>query len=139
VNAQIEIVTRTARMWLGNDGIIHNVDLPGLDHSLVDAEENVAAYSRIWAGTRRPLLVDMTQVKSISREARACYATQTHRYISAVALVVGSPLSRMIANFFLGLNRTAQPTRLFRTVDEAAIWLRPFLTTDGAVARGSIQ
>ncbi len=122
-----EVVTRTCRMWLRQDGILHNVDTPGLDHSLADAEENVAAYARIFGGVRRPLLVDMTGVKAISREARACYASQTHPYICAVALVVGSPLSRMIGNFFLGLNRTAQPTRLFRTADDATTWLAQFV------------
>jgi hypothetical protein len=122
-----ETITRISRVWLAEDGILRNVCLAGVDQELVDAQETIAIYEHLWGGIRRPLLVDMSRVRSISRGARACYAEESPRTISAVALVVGTPLSRMIGNFFLGLNRSPQPTRLFRTTEDAEAWCLQFI------------
>jgi hypothetical protein len=69
----------------------------------------------------------MSRVKSIAREARDYDAREAARVAPAVALIVGSPLSRMIGNFFLGLNRTAVPIRLFTSEPAARSWLRRYL------------
>ena len=47
----------------------------------------------------------------------------------AVALVIDSPLSRVLGNFFLGFNRPETPARLFTSVDEARAWLNTFERT----------
>ena len=129
------ITTRTSRVWLDREGFIREVDDPGSEHTLADARESISANLRVAGGIRRGLLVDMSQVKSISREARAFYASEGSRYAIAVALVVGSPLSRMLGNFFLGFNRPTVPTRLFSSTDEAASWLRQQLATAGEGGR----
>ena len=51
------------------------------------------------------------------------------RVSAAVALLIGSPMSRVIGNFYLGFNRPQTPTRLFTDTDEAEAWLRTFLPT----------
>ncbi len=120
--------TRTAWIWLGGDGIVRELDRPGSAQTLVDAQENVAANAQAALGRRRPLLVDMSAIESISREARVYYAgAEAATVLSAVALLVRSPLSRAIGNFFLGLNRPAVPTRLFSAEAEALAWLRGFV------------
>jgi len=124
VTAHVEVVTRTARIWVDADGIMRHVCTAGSEHALADAEEAVAAYGRIWGGVLRPLVVDLSTVKSIDRAARIHYSTQSFPYVSAVALVVGSPLSRMIGNFFLGLNPSTLPVKLFRSEPQAEAWLR---------------
>jgi hypothetical protein len=45
---------------------------------------------------------------------------------SATALIISSPLSRAIGNFFLGLNRTSMPTRLFTSEADALAWLSEY-------------
>lgn len=40
-----------------------------------------------------------------------------------VALVAKSPVERMIANFFLGLNKPQVPVRMFTDPDKARAWL----------------
>jgi len=41
-----------------------------------------------------------------------------------VALLIASPLSRVLGNFYLRINRPETPTRLFSSEEEAGAWLR---------------
>jgi hypothetical protein len=66
----------------------------------------------------------------MSRDCRKYFAgPETARVEASVALLVMSPLTRAIGNFFMGLNKTLVPTRLFTSEDDALIWLREFLAT----------
>ncbi len=99
--------------------------LPGAEVTLEDARENVAATARITKGRRRPVLVDLRAIRSQSADARAYFAGPDATQVSlAVALLIGSPLSRAIGNFYLGFNRPAMPTRLFTDERAALEWLR---------------
>ncbi len=44
----------------------------------------------------------------------------------ATALLIDSPVSRVIANFFMGLNRPLSPTRVFTEQTQAIRWLQTF-------------
>jgi hypothetical protein len=68
-------------------------------------------------------LVDLREVGAIDRPAREFFMDQNDRY-RAVAMVVGSPATRMLANFFLGLKRGSIPVRMFEAEAEAIAWLR---------------
>ena len=83
---------------------------------------------RIAAGTPRPLLVDMSRVRSISKEAREEYVKETEEpFVTAVALVTNSSVSRMIGNFFIGLNHGIVPARLFTDPGKAREWLLQYI------------
>ena len=115
--------TRTCAFWAGP--VIRGRFLPGAEVTLADARENIAVTSRLTGGHRAPILVDLRQVRSQSAEARAYLAgPEATRVSLAVALIVGSPLSVAIGNFFLGFNRPAVPTRLFRDESAALQWLQ---------------
>jgi hypothetical protein len=119
------VTTRTAELWLDDSGIVHIIQAAGSEQTADDAQENCAASERVGQGVRRAMLVDMSRVKSISREARTVYTRrQNADTVRALALVIGSPLSRMIGNFFIGLNKAPMPTRLFTSTDDALAWLR---------------
>ncbi|MBL7717653.1 MAG: STAS/SEC14 domain-containing protein [Flavipsychrobacter sp.] len=123
-----EITTRTERIKIEDSGIIDCVVLDNAVVSLEDARENIEAVRILSQGGSRPVLVDITRSRGISRDARAYLAgDETARYQSACALVVGSPLSQLIGNFFLGFNRTKFPIKLFHGQDEAREWLHTFL------------
>ena len=42
---------------------------------------------------------------------------------AAAALIVDSPLSRLLGNFFLGINKPKMPVRLCKNEDEALEWI----------------
>ena len=111
--------TRTCELSL-RDGVIHGVFLAGAEVALADAKENIAVTAELAGGRPRPALIDLRLVRSQSAEARAHLAGPEADAVScAVALVIASPLSRMIGNFYLGFNRPRVPTRLFTDVVEA--------------------
>jgi hypothetical protein len=119
--------TRTQRICLDGEGILRIDGLPGCTQTREDAIENLAAHRQLGGGRARPLLVDLRRVRTIERGARECYVEAAPRQAVAVAVLVGSPLSRVIGNFFVGFNRPPVPTRLFTSEDEALLWLRGFV------------
>ena len=122
-----EIVTRTATHRLGDDGIVRTVMLAGAEETLVDAIANVRAVGTLGAGRRVPQLVDGRWMKSMPREVRAYYAgAEAERNVAAAAVLVGSPVSRTVANFVMQLARPRFPTRLFTDEAAALAWLKAF-------------
>ena len=58
-------------------------------------------------------------------EARSVFADPyAFRVSTSVALLIDSPFSRVIGNFYLGFNKSLTPSRLFIDPDEARQWLR---------------
>ncbi|MDC0715848.1 DUF7793 family protein [Nannocystis bainbridge] len=123
------IDTRTERLWLHPDGYVIGEVRPGLIADLDDAIINVEAVAKLAVGIPRPLLLDMrAHASSATRECREYYAgAEAQRVNLAVAMLVRSNVSRVIGNFFLGLNKTRFPFRMFADVDEATAWLRSFI------------
>ena len=91
---------------------------------LEDARECLDATWKVAGEKRRPVLVDMTRMAGEDRAARLYFVSDeaVNKY-SAVALLVASPVSRVIGTFFLRLSEHKVPTRLFTDEAEAARWL----------------
>jgi hypothetical protein len=47
--------------------------------------------------------------------------------VCAVAVLVDNPLSRMLGNVFLGVNKPAFPTHLVEDQESGLAWLRDYL------------
>src|SRR5262245_716190 len=94
---------RYARFWLDEDGFLRGEALPEAEETLADAHESFRVLDMLRAETRRPLLMDITGVRSISRDARRYYGgPEVLKRFTAIAIVGSSPLSRAMGNFFLG-------------------------------------
>jgi hypothetical protein len=114
---------------MGEDGIVYIKTKPRGEIDRANAEEVMCAVGSMCNGKPRPVLVDMTNVKSMTREARLYFAgPETAAVQAAAALVIKSPLTRALGNFFMGLNKPLIPTRLFTSETDAVAWLRTFLT-----------
>ena len=122
------ITTPTTRHWLRDDGLLQSQALPGAGQSLADARGSVAAYAALCGGRRRPLLVDLRAAgRPMDRAAREYYAgPELAAVVSAAALLVSSPVGRVIGTFFLRIARPATPIRLFTDEQEALAWLERF-------------
>lgn len=93
--------------------------------SLEDARQSVAKALELSRGARVRMLVDLRGVKFQSKEARDYFAgPEGGRVTAAVALLLGSPVSRMIGNFLLKRQTQAVPTRLFTDEGQAIAWLQ---------------
>ncbi len=122
------IETRSLRIWMGEDGIMRQVTLPVPEHTLDDAKENVEIAAKICKGKKVPGLIDIREVKSASREARMYFTgDESAKVLNAAAMLVDSPVSRIIGNFFIGLNKAPFPCKLFSSESAAIEWLREFI------------
>lgn len=114
--------------WMGDDGIARTKVKPNIEITLKDALENTEAVTSLYVDRKFPILIDSRGIKSMSREAREHFSTRGRdSKTNSFGIVIKSPLSRAVGNFFLGLNKPAVPTRLFDNEEDAIKWLKHYL------------
>jgi hypothetical protein len=119
------VETRTSRYELRADGIVFQRVLTTSTQTLADARENTAAYDTLVEGRKHPLIVDMRANFATERGVREHYASaEGAGRCSAIALLISSTAGRMIGNFFLALQTSAVPTRMFAEEADALAWVR---------------
>lgn len=118
-----EIVHEKFRIWLRGDGLAEIAWAPHVPSVLEDALAVIDAMSELTGGRAMPLLVHTEDAGPQSREARMEFIRR-QEVVSAVALIVGNPLSRMMATFFINVSRPDVPIRLFEDPAVAADWLK---------------
>ena len=114
------------RMWLRPDGIVQLVWVPRVAMDLGDAIAAIEAMAQLTGGRRSPLLVNLHAAGPQDRPARAELARRDD-VVTAVALVVDTPLSRLLGNFYLSVSKPIAPTRLFDDEPSAVAWLLGFV------------
>ncbi len=117
------IETAAFRVWWDDDARVARVEwLPGSRGDLATVKAVTAAILRLARGPV-PLLVDIRHMAAFEREARA-HLLDDYGGASRVALLAGSAVNRMVANFFIGMKRLPVPIRMFTDRTEAITWLR---------------
>ena len=113
---------------LRDDGILAYHPIPGLVLTHEVALQVLEVGLQVTQGPK-PTLVLMRDMARVERGARALFASDEYmRLCSQTAVVVGSPVSRVIANFFVGLNRPKYPYKVFDDPELATEWLRGFVS-----------
>ena len=127
---ELKIETSTQKLYWDSENEIVWGELFGNQITERLAEENVDAQEKVRdlvSKAKTRVLIDMTAVTEISKEARDYFANKRTASIQrATALLVSSPVSRTIGNFFMGLNKPISPTRLFTDPNKAIRWLHTF-------------
>ena len=127
---ELKVETSTQKLYWDSENEIVWGELLANQTTVELAKENVDAQERLRDSVNRVktrVLIDMTSTTEISKEARDYFANERTGSIQrATALLIGSPVSRVIGNFFLGLNRPLSPTRLFSDPHKAIQWLQTF-------------
>jgi hypothetical protein len=91
---------------------------------LRDAQENIATMFELGGRRRTRVLVDSRGVRWQTKEARDYWVSaDAERATTAVALLVGSPVSRVLGNFFMRFGEHRFPTALFSDEEGAVRWL----------------
>ncbi len=124
-----KIIETTAYLtWMGKDGIARTTVKLNAEVTIKEAKENSNAVNSLYTGQSFPLLVDSRQIRSISKEARDLFSLNNRSsHVNSFAILIGSPLSRIIGNFFMGLNKPRVPVKLFNSEQEALVWLKKYL------------
>jgi len=109
---------------MGTDGIARTKVKENVEITLEDAIENSIAINQFYVDKKFPLLIDSRGIKSISREARSFFtASGRETNTIAFAILIDSSVSKVVGNFFLGINKPAVPTKLFLDEKTAVHWL----------------
>lgn len=107
------------------DHILHIECLPNTIMTLEEGKESTRIGGELVNWVPKPMLCDLTNVIKMTRDCRLHFAGADHAKIfSKCALIIKSPLARIIGNFFLGANKPLKPTKLFNTVEDGVRWLR---------------
>jgi len=122
------IETRTAKIKIIEVGIINVTIKENAVQDLNDAKENIASCATLANKKKLVSLIDIRLAESIDREARNYYGgPENARITKAMALLIDSGFSRVMGNFFLGLNKPKMPTKLFTEKNKAIDWLKGFI------------
>ena len=114
------------RIWI-QDGIMHG-EYTVEEVSIEIAHKMIAARLEACGEKNFPFLANVTKVKNITKEARAAFAGGDGvKKMPACALLVGSPVNRLLGNFFLSVSKPIVPTKLFTNMNEAETWLAKFI------------
>jgi hypothetical protein len=125
------IETTHFHTWMGEDGICRTVVKDCDEVTIEAAKANTAAVNSLFVDRKFPILIDSRNVNYISREAREHFSTKGRETVTnAFGILVDSPLSRIIGNFFMGINKPPVPTRLFKNEASAVKWLKTFVIND---------
>ncbi len=94
---------------MGQGGIVRLTWMPNIEIGLVAAKASTVAVKSLCQGKLHPILIDMRSTKSLTREARAFYAGSEITAVNAIALLVDSAVSQVIANFYFAHQQTDDP------------------------------
>ncbi|WP_242928645.1 DUF7793 family protein [Pontibacter vulgaris] len=108
------------------DGILYCIYK---DIELVDLETaKICVKQRIEYSENKsyPVLFDITRVKQSTKEGRDYLANEGNDLVIASAILIGSPMLKMSANFFIRVNKPKNPTQMFTDKNSALKWLAQF-------------
>jgi|GEM_PF-2996785 len=115
-NESIEVIsTKTTDYWVIDDVLYANI-LKNAYLDVAEVQENFEARKPL-LDTERPIptIIDITQIDKITKEARSLSPSLTDG-MSAIAIIIGSGLSKVIGNYAIMINRPKIPTKLFTSI-----------------------
>ncbi len=101
------------------------LDTLDLDIAIATVQDRLAFFRMV----AYPCLFDITLVKQTTKEARDYMATEGNQLVLASAMIVSSPMLKMMANFYIMVNKPKNPTRLFTDKESGLDWLRGYRNT----------
>lgn len=130
-NTGKETITRNAKIWLSEEGIVWAVYSTGSEETLEDAEVNLGAVEKVCRGKKYPIFINPGPHKAVSREARIYYVKNSPKYATAIAVLMTSSFAKVLATFLSSLNKTINKgkfsVKFFLSEDKALDWLREFM------------
>lgn len=122
------IKTQISHIWLESDQVCHVEFLPGAGLTLERIKEMYAVFIDLPGDRGAYFLGDIRKVKSSERESRVLVAKQERPTNLGTAIPVGSSVSRVMGNFFMGLNKPPFPVRLVTSEEKAFEWFESLST-----------
>lgn len=119
-----------SELFLRDDGIVQ-VNTTDHNYVLKDLKEINVAQGKITNGKKCLLLVVGSDFANVDSETREYMATaESTQYSIAEAYTLSSLGHKILANFYLKVNKPGVPTRFFTDLNLAEEWLRSYLPSD---------
>ena len=113
---------------LREDGILQIVVKDNVDVGIEECIELTNAFQALIGKKKVPLLHVVGNYVNMDKEAREYSASEAGlRYSIAEAFVINSLPNKIIANFYMRINKPSVPTKFFGSIREAEEWLKNFL------------
>jgi hypothetical protein len=110
------------------DGILVGTYKNNVHIDLEVAKQIVLTRIRFTGGKNMPSIIRSEGIVSIAKPAREYLASEEGtRGLLAAAIIVNSPFSQVLGNFFLEVNKTKLPVKIFTNVSRAEAWLKQFV------------
>ena len=117
-----------SEIFLREDGIVEILIKESSFIGRDECVEVVDSYKEILEPKKYPLLHIIEDYVTIDKEAREFAASKEGLMFSKVeAFVINSLAHKILANFYIKVNRPSVPTRFFRSKEEAEEWLSKYL------------
>lgn len=114
-------------MVVEKEGILYVNYKENLYLDLSIAKESVLEAKEIAKDRLMPALIDITNVKDSSYEARNYLVSQeSYSHISCCALIVKNKVAKIMATIYININKPPKTTKIFYSEDSAKEWLHSF-------------
>lgn len=111
------------------EGIIIGTYKPGLKINLEMAKEIVQIRLTFAEHKSMPALINGQGVVSVDKAARDFFSSKHGiKGLKAAAIIVESPFNSFLGNFFLWVNKTRLPVKIFTNSSFAFSWLKKFVS-----------
>lgn len=107
--------------------ILHCIFADKLDIDLEVARHCVSTRIAFSKGVSYCCLIDMKGVRSATKEAREYLGAEGSRLITAGAMIIHNPVTKMLVNIFLLINKPKSPAKFFTHEEEVRKWLQQYL------------
>jgi hypothetical protein len=115
-----------AKCWV-EDGILFFVYKEGVTVDLNAAKSIIAERTHFQNKKSYPLITDIRGVSFFAKSARDYFANEGTYLIKCVAVIVGTPVSKLIANFYISASKPVIPTKIFTDKKAALQYVKPFI------------
>lgn len=108
-------------------GVMHAVFEPETIVNISMAKNLVKYRLDLSNNKQFPLYVDIRGILAIDVEARNyLISEEATKLANAAAIHVGNPISKLLANLFLTVDKPIKPTRIFSDKTKALTWLKKY-------------
>ncbi|MDO9001242.1 MAG: hypothetical protein Q7W45_15870 [Bacteroidota bacterium] len=122
------IETDEAIVHSRTDGIVHVTFKDGIEIDVALQDKMLKIYTDICLGKKRPFLFSGIGDVSITKEGREHSKNLEDVFPgSASAIIADNVAYKLIANFYLKVNKPSIPYKVFGDILSAELWLKAFL------------
>jgi hypothetical protein len=114
-----------AEFWM-EENVLFFIYKQGITMNLEAAKRVVSDRLSIQKGVSFPVFCDMRGIKDSDKPARDYLAKEGSALVKAVAVLTDSPVTRIMANFYLTISRPLIPTKMFTDKTQAFEFLKSY-------------